>query len=67
MIIQNNHKNTFPTNHDSISSKVIAKQQVVTLYMVTPEGQVPKFGQKITPNIGNMQITSQFGPHNNTK
>ena len=35
--------------------------------MVTPGGQIPKFSIKITPNIGIMQITSQFGPFINAK
>ena len=31
-------------------------------YMHPGGGQIPKFGPKMTPNIGIMQITSQFGP-----
>jgi hypothetical protein len=65
--MQSNHKKTIRTKHDGISSKLIAKQWGVTLYMVTPGGQIPKFWPKMTPNIGIMQITSQFGPFDNAK
>ena len=60
-----NTKITFRTEHDGICSKLIAKQLGVTLYMVTPGGQIPKFWPKMTPNIGIIQITSQFGPFDN--
>ncbi len=53
-------QNTFRAKHDGISSKLITKEWGVTLYMITPRGQIAKFGQKITPNIGIMLITSQF-------
>ncbi len=66
-IMQSNHKNTFKTKHDVISSKLIAKQWGITLYMVTPGGQIPKFWQNSTPNIGIMEITYQFGPFDNAK
>ena len=33
--------------------------------MIKPEGQIPKFWQKMTSNIGIMQITSQFEPFDN--
>ncbi len=66
-IIQSNHENTFTTKHDGISSKLIAKQWGLTLYMVTPGGQIPNFWPKMDPNIGIMQITSQFGPFDNAK
>jgi hypothetical protein len=65
--MQSNHKSIFRTKHDGVSSKLIAKQLGVTLYMVTPGGQIPKFWQKMTPNIGIMQITAQFGPSDNAK
>ncbi len=65
--MQSNHKNTFRTKDGGISSKLIAKQWGVSLYMVTPGGQIPKFGPKMTPNIGIMQITCQFGPFDNAK
>ncbi len=55
--MQSNHKNTFRTTHDGIASKLIAKQWKVTLYMVTPGGQIPNFVPKMTPSIGIMQIT----------
>ena len=32
-----------------------------------PGGQITKFSPKITPNIGIMQITSQFGAFDDTK
>jgi hypothetical protein len=35
--------------------------------MVTSGGQIPKFLPKTIPNIGIIQITSQFGPFDNTK
>jgi hypothetical protein len=65
--MQSNHKNTFRTKEDVISSKIIAKQWGVTLYMVSPGGQISKFLQKMPPNIGIMQITSQFGPFDKAK
>jgi hypothetical protein len=65
--MQSNHKNTFRTKHDGISSKLIAKKWGVTLYMVTPGVKHPNFDKKMTPNIGIIQITSQFGPFDNAK
>ncbi len=65
--MQSNRKNTFRTKYVSISSKLITKQQVVTHYWVTPGGQTPNFFTKNDPNIGIMQITSQFGPFDNIK
>ena len=65
--MQSYHKNTFMAKEDGISSKIIARELGVTLYMVTPGGQIPKFWPKITPNIGIIQITSQFGPFDNAK
>jgi hypothetical protein len=41
--IPNIHKNTFKTKCETISSKLIAKQWAVTLYMVTPGGKIPTF------------------------
>ncbi len=35
--------------------------------MVTQGVKYSKFDQKITPNIGNMQITSHFGPFDDNK
>ena len=43
LIAQGNHKNMFRTKHDGISSKVIANQGGVILYMGTPGGQIPRF------------------------
>ena len=43
---KNSHSDTFITNHDSISSKWIAKQQAVTQYRVTPGGKYPHFHKK---------------------
>jgi hypothetical protein len=65
--MESNHKNTFRTMEDGISSKIIARELGVTLYMVTPGGQIPDFLPKNTPNIGIMQINSQFGPFDNAK
>ena len=45
---KNSHSDTFITNHDSISSKWIAKQQAVTQYKVTPGGKYPHFHKKIS-------------------
>ncbi len=36
-------QNTFRTKHDGISSTLIDTQYGVTLYMVTPGGQIPEF------------------------
>jgi hypothetical protein len=47
LITQNSYKNPFRTKHGSISSKVIAKQQVVTPYLGSPQGLN---GQIITKN-----------------
>jgi hypothetical protein len=41
--MQSNDKNTFGTKHHDITSILIAKQYGVTLYIVTPWGQIPKF------------------------
>ncbi len=41
--MQSNHKNTFRTKEGGISSKIIAKQWVGDLYMVTQGGQIPKY------------------------
>ena len=65
--MQSNHTNTFRTMEDGISSEIIAREWEVTLYMVTPGGQIPDFLQNMTPNIGIMQINSQFGPFDNAK
>jgi hypothetical protein len=65
--MQSNLKTTFRARDDGISSQLIAKQWGVSLYMVTPGGQIPKFWPKMTPNIGIMQITCQFGPFDNAK
>jgi hypothetical protein len=56
--MQSHHKNTFRTKHDGISSKLIAKQLGLSLYMVTPGGQIPKCWPKMIPNIGIMQMQS---------
>ena len=50
LIIQNSHKNTFDVKYDNKSSKIIAKPQGVTLYMVTPGGQIPILGLLIIQN-----------------
>jgi hypothetical protein len=65
--MQSNHNNTRRTKHDSISSKLIAKQYGVTLYKVTPGGGDTQISTKNDPNIGIMSITSQFGPFYNAK
>ena len=68
--MQSNHKTTFKTKHDRISSKLITKHVRVTLYMVTLSrgahdvgGEPNKFCKKNALNIIviYMQITSQFG------
>ncbi len=63
--IPNIHKNTFKMKCVSIYSKLITKQWGVTIYRVTPGGQIHKFWPKMTANIGIMSITSQFGPFEN--
>jgi hypothetical protein len=45
----------------------MTKQQVVTLYRVTQRAKYPHFDKKITPNIGNIQITYQFGHFDGNK
>jgi len=67
LIVQSNHKNTFRTNHDSISSKSRVKQWGVTLYMGIPGGQINKIWPKMSPNIGNRQINSPIEPFGNAK
>jgi hypothetical protein len=55
-------QNIFGTKHDSISSKWIAKQLVLTKYMVTPGGggsQMPRFWPKMMPNLDIMQVIYQ--------
>ncbi len=66
--MQSNHKNTFRTKRDGIYSRLMAKQW---------GGGNPIYGHlgrsnthflpKMNPNIGLMQITSQFGPFDNVK
>ena len=51
--------------YDTISSGLIAKQGNHILHQ--PEDQIPRFNKKMTPNIGIIQITSQFGPFDNAK
>ncbi len=65
--MQSNHNNAFRTKHDGISSILIDTQYGVTLYMVTPGGQIPTFVPKMTPNVGIMQLTYTFGPFDNAK
>ena len=67
LIIQNSDKNTFYVKYDNKDSKIIAKPWGVTLYMVTPGGQIPKFWQNFAQNMGAMAITHQFGLFNHTK
>ncbi len=67
LIMPSYHKNTFRTKHGDISSTLIVKQWVATLYMVMPGVKYLNFDQKITQNIGIMQIASQLGSFDNTK
>jgi hypothetical protein len=64
--MQSNHTNTFRTKHDGISSKLIAKQWGVTLYMDTP-GSNTKMLTKNYHKYGYYANTSQFGPFGNAK
>jgi hypothetical protein len=41
--MQSNHKYTFRTKHDGHSSKLIAKQWGITLYVETPGVKIPTF------------------------
>ena len=45
------------TNHDGISSELMVKLLGVTLYIGHPGGQTHKYWQKLTPNMGIMQMT----------
>ena len=58
LVMQSNHKNAFRTKHDGASSNLIVKQWGVTSCQILP---------KTSPNIGTMQIASQFGTYDNTK
>ena len=48
-------------------SKLMTKKVRITLYMISPERQIPKFLPEITRNIGIMEITSQFEPFYDAK
>ena len=65
--MQSKYENRFMTKFVIIYEKLMGKQQELTLNMVTRGVQIPKYWPKIMPNIGIMQITSQFGPFDNTK
>ncbi len=58
------HKVTFSIDHDGIFFKINDKKVRVTLYIISPESQIPKFLPAMTLNIGSidMQITSHFEP-----
>jgi hypothetical protein len=46
LMMQSSHKYIFTTKHDGISSKLIAKQWGVTLYIETPGVKYPHFDQE---------------------
>jgi len=51
--------------HDDISSKLIAKQGGNHIHGHPGGSNTHIFDQKETPNIGNIQTTSQFVPFDN--
>jgi hypothetical protein len=55
LIIENSHRNTFRTNNDSISSKFIAKQQVVTQHKVIPGSNFDQIG-KLLAYLGSFLV-----------
>ena len=67
LVMQSNHKNAFRTKHDGASSNLIVKQWGVT-YIWSCRGEAfTQILPKTSPNIGTMQIASQFGTYDNTK